>query len=370
MKKIIITAVAAALALGALLPALANEDLEQPIQVQGRVYAYYRYDLTPYGNDADKGENEFDVSRVYLRFKGKITEKVKAEVTLDAGREYEYSLNEEEITDPGGNTDYRYTLTKTKERFRVFVKYAYLDVGDLIPNHHIQGGIVKTPWVDYEQDIWGWRVLRKVGLDENGYTNSADLGVALTGDIVDGYIQHHFSFTNGEGYSNPEEFGGKTVEYRLSVFPAAKSDSLKGLSANVYVRYANALLAKENVDDEKDLSYGFLVGFLHDKFDAGGGYFMRTAGPEGTETDSNFITAYVTGKFAVANGVLKPFGRVDLVDPNKDAANDKMTHIIAGCGYTFAGGWCSLVPNFQTTLPEASSAVDVREFFLHTEINF
>jgi hypothetical protein len=362
MKKVIITAVAAVLVLGVLLPAAAKEDLEQPIQVQGRVYAYYRYDLTPYENEADKGKNEFDLSRAYVRFKGKITEKVKAEVTLDADREYKYSLNQ----DDEGN----YSLSKTRERFRVFVKYAYLDIGDLIPNHHIQGGLIKTPWIDYEQDIWGWRVLRKVGLDENGYTPSADLGVALTGDIVKGYVQHHFSFTNGEGYKNPEEFGGKTVEYRLSVFPAAKSDSLKGLSANVYARYANALLAKENVDDEKDLSYGFLVGFLHDKFDAGGGYFTRTAGPEGNETDSNFITAYGTGKFAVANGVLKPFGRVDLVGPNKDVANDKMTHIIAGCGYDFAGGWCSLVPNFQTTLPEASSAVDIREFFLHTEINF
>jgi len=362
MKKIIVTTVAAVLALGALSPALAKDDLEQPIQVQGRIYAYYMYDLTPYENDADKGENSFDLGRAYVRFKGKITEKVKAEITLDADREYKYSLSQAE--------DGTYTLTKTPERFRVFVKYAYLDVGDLIPNHHIQGGLVKTPWVDYEQGIWGWRVLRKVALDENKYTNSADLGIALAGDIVEDYVQHHFSFTNGEGYKNPEEFGGKTVEYRLSVFPAAKSPSLSGLSANVYVRYANAVLAKENVDDEKDLSYGFLAGFEHDKFDAGGGYFMRTAGPEGAETDGNFITAYGTVKFPVAKGVVKPFGRVDLVEPNKDASNDKMTHIIGGCGYDFAGGWCTIVPNFQTTLPEASSAVDIREFFLHTEINY
>lgn len=363
MKKIIITAVAAVLAFGILFPAAAKEDLEQPIQVQGRIYAYYRYDLTPYGNDADKGKNEFDLSRAYVRFKGKITEKVKAEVTLDADREYKYSLSQ----DDEGN----YSLSKTKERFRVFVKYAYLDVGDLIPNHHIQGGLVKTPWIDYEQGIWGWRVLRKVGLDENGYTPSADLGIALEGEIVKDYVKHHFTFTNGEGYKNPEAFGGKTVEYRLSVFPAAKSPSLGGLSANLYVHYDNALLAKENVDDDEDLSYGFLMGFQHPMFDAGGGYFMRSAGPKnGTKTDSNFITAYGTAKFPVANGVLKPFGRVDLVEPNKNAANDKMTHIIAGCGYIFAGGWCSLVPNFQTTLPEASSAVDIREFFLHTEINF
>ncbi|MCP4228550.1 MAG: hypothetical protein GY771_00175 [bacterium] len=342
---------------GAFLPATAKEDLEQTIQVSGKVYAYYHYDLTEYPTDTEKSANEFDLGRAYVRFKGKITDNIKAEVTFDAGREYTYSLTQ--------NLDNSYTLNKTKERFGVYVKYAYLDVGDLIPSHHLQGGMIATPWICYEDKIWGWRAVRKSVLDENKYTNSADLGIGIKGKFVDGLIDHHFTFTNGEGYKNPETFMGKDVEYRLSFFPLHNNENLKGLSANVYAHYGN-IMGKETVDDTKEISYGGLFGFDHDIVTIGAGYFMQTTGPETAEVDGNVITGYGTGHFL--GDVLHPFARVDLVDPNKDAANDKYTNIIGGIGYTFAGGWCSVIPNFHMTMPEDDSAQETRDFFLTTEI--
>lgn len=370
MKKLS-TITLAVLIVASVLPAFAKEDLEQPIKVQARVYAFYHYDLTDYASEDDKGANEFDMSRAYVRFKGKITKNIKAEVTLDAGREYKYSLAETEITDDGGNVDYTYDLNKKKDRFRVFVKYAYLSVKFPDINHSIDAGMIKTPWIDYEQGIWDWRVTRKVAMDEYTHVNSADLGIGFKGDIVKDYVKHHLTFTNGEGYKKPEAFGGKDLDYRLSAFPLAGTEGLEGLSINGHVHYGN-LMAKEDVDDTTELSYGGLLGFEHDIANVGAGYFMAQDGPTDNEVDSSIITAYATGHFDLGTdaGSLHPFARFDMVDPNTDGDNDAFNTIIGGVAYTFAGGWCHLIPNFQTTMPEADGSTDVRDFYIHTEFNF
>lgn len=367
MKNAILLTTVVMLAIGSFGPAMAKEDLEQPIQVTSRVYTYYRYDFTNYAADADKGANEFDLSRAYVRFKGKISDKVKAEVTVDAGREYKYTLIEEPIIDEGGNTDYIYTLTRTKTKLRVFVKYAYVDVAEVLPNHHIQGGIIATPWIGYEDKIWSWRVVRKNAVDENGYSYSADLGVGVKGSFGNGLIEHHFAFINGEGYSNIETMAGKDVEYRFSIFPLHNSAALSGLSANLFVHYGN-LMGKENIDDDKELVFGGLAGLRHKMVNFGAGYFMKKAGPANAEVDGNIITAYGTGH--LMNGSVNPFARFDMVEPDKDTANDKHNVLIAGCGIAFGGDWCSIIPNVQMMMPEASAAIDIREFFVHSEINF
>lgn len=350
------------------LPAFAKEDLEQPIQMYGRVYTYYHYDLTDYADEDDKGANEFDLSRAYVRLKGKITENVKAEITLDAGREYKYSLS--------GDLTEGYTLDKTKERFGVYVKYAYMSVKFPDINHSLDAGLIKTPWIDYEQGIWDWRVCRKVAMDDNKYVHSADLGIGFKGDIVKDYVEHHFTLTNGEGYKNLETFGAKDIDYRLSAFPLAGTEGLEGLSINLHVHYGDQLLAKEDVDKAKEMSYGGLLGFEHDVVNVGAGYFMAQNGPDpdpGDATvDSSIITAYATGHFDLGgdSGSLHPFARFDMVDPNTDGDNDAWNTIIGGVAYTFAGGWCHIVPNFQTTMPEADGSIDSRDFFIHNEINF
>jgi hypothetical protein len=350
-KPLLLALVAAALA-----ASVAWADSFEPPELSGTVFAYYRYDLTSQEESYREGANEFGVDRVYINAIGAVTEKFHYRVTADIGRDmytyYTYELVEES---PGV-----WTLIPTQHTRRgglnFHAKYAYLDVRDVIPHHSIYGGIEEMPWALYEEDVWGWRVLRKVAVNDRGWVTTSDLGFGVGGEFANGLIQHHLTYTNGAGYKNPEGgLSGKAVEYRFSLFPLVSDETWAGVSVNAVAKLDNLgeKVAEGAAKDPVNI-FGGLLGLNHEFVSFGGGYFMRSRGEDnetaGTEkVDGNIMTAYATGHFRVSEGMtLHPLVRYDMVEPNKDADDDERTLIIGGVGFKFFDDTLALIPNYQT----------------------
>jgi hypothetical protein len=352
-KPLLLAVIAAALA-----ASVARADSFEPPELSGTVFAYYRYDLTSKEESYREGANEFGVDRVYVNVMGAVTEKFHYRVTADVGREediyYTYDLVFDEETQ-------QYELIETRHVSRgdlgFFAKYAYVDVRDVIPHHSIYAGIEKTPWVSYEQsEYWGWRVIRKVAVNDRNYDTSSDLGLGVGGEFANGLIQHHLTYTNGAGYNNPEGgLSGKAVAYRFSLFPLVSNEAWAGLSVNAFVKLDNlGEKVAESAAKNPVTVYGGLLGLKHEFVSFGGGYFMRSRGEDNeaagtTKVDGNIMTAYATGHFRVSEGMtLHPLVRYDKYEPNKDVDDDERTLLIGGVGLKFFDDKLALIPNYQT----------------------
>jgi hypothetical protein len=330
-------------------------------ELSGTVFAYYKYDLTTKDESYQEGANEFGVDRVYVNFIGAVTEKFHYRVTADVGREkytdryYTYELLYNEQTQQYELVETEHEITRAG-KLGFFAKYAYVDVRDVIPRHSIYGGIEKTPWAPYENDIWGWRVIRKAAFQDRNYGTTSDLGFGVGGEFANGLIQHHLTYTNGAGYNNAEGgLSGKAVEYRFSLFPLASNEAWAGLSINAVAKLDNLgeKVPEGNAKDPVNI-YGGLLGLKHEYVSFGGGYFMRSQGEDNeaagtTKVDGNIMTAYATGHFRVTEGMtIHPLVRYDAYEPNADTNDDERTLIIGGVGLKFFDDKLALIPNYQT----------------------
>jgi hypothetical protein len=358
----------------ALMTPFARADSFEAPALSGTVFAYYRHELTSKEESYQEGANEFEVDRVYVNVMGAVAEKFHYRVTADVGREedvyYTYKLEQ----DPGSG---EYKLVETRHTrmgaLDFFAKYAFLDVRDVIPQHSIYGGIEETPWAPYEQEIWGWRVIRKVAFDDRGYGTTSDLGFGVGGEFANGLIGHHLTYTNGAGFKSPEGgLSGKAVEYRFSLFPLVSNEAWAGLSINAVAKLGNLGEKVQPRNEDPALGpladgakhpvtiYGGLLGLKHEFVSFGGGYFMRSRGEDvdpvpglansGTsKVEGNIMTAYATGHFRVSEGMtLHPLARYDMYEPNKDVENNERTLLIGGAGFKFFDDKLALIPNYQT----------------------
>jgi hypothetical protein len=360
----------------ALLASAAGADSFKAPALSGTVFAHLGYDLTSY-DDADReGAWEFDVPRVYVNIKGAVTEKLHYRVTADVAREkytyYTYDLVYNEET---GLYELEETKHTSNGKYDFYAKYAYADIR-VIENHSIYAGMEKTPWIDNEQGIWGWRVVRKVAVDDRKYDNSADLGIGLSGKIGGGIVKHHLTFTNGAGYKKPEAgLSGKAVAYRLSLFPLVNNEDLGGLSVNAYARADNlGEKVPEGADGNPVTVYGGLLGLEHDFVNFGAGYFMKSEGEGDAKVDGNLMTAYASGHFNASEGMsIHPLVRYDMYEPDADTDDDEETLIVGGVAFKFFDGTFALIPNYQTegykTVNEAGGVEDASSdyFYLHAQ---
>jgi hypothetical protein len=337
-------------ALGAL---VAGADSFKAPALSGTVFAHLRYDLSSYDDADQEGAWEFDVPRIYVTVKGAVTEKLHYRVTADVGRYTDTYYTYEPEFDPETGEIIGLIETEHTEEGALgfYAKYAYFDVRDVIPNHSIYGGIEKTPWVGNEEEIWGWRVIRKVALDDRKWDSSADLGLGVGGAFGEGLVKHHLTLANGAGYKSPEDgLSGKAVAYRLSVYPLLSNENFKGLSVNAYVK-ADNLGEKVAAGEDKNAVtiYGGLLGLEHEFVNFGAGYFMRSAGEGDNKVDGNVMSAYATGHFKASEGMsIHPLVRYDMYEPDADTDDDERTLIVGGVGMKFFDGNLALIPNYQT----------------------
>lgn len=192
--------------------------------IEGTIFADYSSYSTNYftaaqGTSIDnklEKLNGFHYTRAYLTVKDKISDEVSVKLTLDQN-------NLTVPTIPASSTGLPATASSITEN-NVFVKNAFADI-KVADFANIQGGLVPTPWIGYEESLWSYRYVSSVLVDKNGAITSADLGANLYGSFGDSGFSYNLGMYNGEGYQKTPNgagsaFGGR-LDYKFGNFGIA-----------------------------------------------------------------------------------------------------------------------------------------------------
>jgi hypothetical protein len=325
----------------------------EPPALSGVIFTYFLHDLTTAEEGELDGGSEFGLSRCYVTATGSVHEKVGYNVTGDVGRDSYTYYTYEPVFDPetGELTNIVGTAHSRTGKLGFFLKYAYLDVKDVIPYHTISAGMIKPPFAPYDHGLWGWRVIRKTAFLERGYGDTADIGLGISGSFGEGLVKHNLAVMNGGSFGTAEDpYSGKDVEYRLSVFPLVGDETWGGLSVNAVAKAENlGEVVPDGAVKNPVTIYGGLLGLKNSFTNFGAGYYMRSAGEGDFKYDGNIMSVYATGHFNATEGMsIHPLVRYDAFEPNTDVDDDEVTLIIGGVGFKFFDGALALIPNYQT----------------------
>ena len=331
-----------ALASALLLPSTAYAQGQTQVVVSGVGYLQYVYQL----KDSANHNNNFDVTRAYVNLIGRFAGGVGARVTLDVNR-------------PTGDNSLRYRL-----------KYAFATYTPTGSPLTFKLGMIHTPWVDFEETLWEYRMQGTIALDRNAYLTSSDIGFGVDGRWNNDAVNAQFAFVNGESYSGGPGDQRKDLEARVSVRVMGTNDSSRvgGLRLSGYAGYG-----KPTTGGQRNRFLG-MVSYKTKQITLAGEFATTKDSVTGTPTPSTtgrVITAF--GVYKVPNSKVALIARVDIVDPNTSAANDKQTRIIGGVSYQLSPNLRLLLDldnlSYEATPTPAQEAVRSQALF-QTQITF
>jgi hypothetical protein len=190
------------------------------ISVSGVGYVHYRYQLGIDSSLANPGHaNNFDVERSYLTVSGKFANGIATRVTADVdGRD----ADENQLT------------------FRL--KYAFVAWTPNTSGLTYKLGMIHTPWIEWEESVWGYRMQSTVAMGRFGIVPASDFGVGIDGTWNDGGVDLQAGIYNGEGYDRELGDQGKDAAARISVRLGDSDlmDRFGGLRLTVMGQYGKA----------------------------------------------------------------------------------------------------------------------------------
>lgn len=349
----------AVVALGLIAQSLSAQVPQAPtITVAGVIYANYSYALKADSTLKPVAHgNNFELSRAYIRVLGKLPQGVQTQITVDVdGRK----------------------AASNQQSFRL--KYAFVSWTPEKSPLTYKIGMIHTPWNDFEESMWDYRMQGTIPMERAGYITSSDIGVGVDGMWGYDKIALQAGVYNGEGYSNAPGDQRKDVEARLSVrlMRTDLAGRLGGLRLSGY-----AQIGKANGGGTRQR----FIGMLSYKTK-----LVTLAAQAGFATDSTSAAQpKQKGRVLAAFGVLKLgdsskvslIGRVDQVDPNTDSVStvpatrlavNKQTRIIAGVSYVLSPNLRLLADVDLNSVAGGSptNAFDKgrQQLFLHTEVKF
>lgn len=281
------------------LHAQSKGDSKPEITVGGLSYLQYGYQLKD-PND----QNDFDVTRAYIDIKAKFDNGVGARITPDIYR------------DANGSLNYR-------------LKYAYLSWTPENSPVTLELGQIHTPWLDWEEHLWGYRMQGTMALDRNHYLTSSDLGFGINGSFQQHLFDFQWGVYNGEGYHGGVGDKHKDTEARASVRLLQTDDmgARGGLRLTAYGQVGAPTDGGKRNRAVGMLSYKSRMFTL-------AGEFAATA--DSTSSSTTKLVGRVFSGYGVVNvprADVAFIARVDVVNPNKDVSGDRQTRYIAGVAY-------------------------------------
>ncbi len=196
-------------------------------------YQWIRYTDVIYGKDK-QGESGMSIQRTYLRWKMEDADAGwLGELTLDinnvkGGQEVSTSSANTGATDADGpGTTITVTHTHTYDKasgkldFAIWPKYAYVDFRKipLLSDFDIKLriGIQKNYFGTVE--LWEYPLIEKDISDLRKVISSADMGIALLGELPEGYGSYEIAMHNGKGYKNLEDNVEKQYTASFMIIP-------------------------------------------------------------------------------------------------------------------------------------------------------
>jgi hypothetical protein len=321
IRRALGVAVVAAVASAAGAVPLAAQGSPAPqVSVGGLVYTQYVYQLkdtlTPHFNN-------FDITRAYVNLLGKFAGGVGARVTLDIYRP------------PAVTTDGSLTYR---------LKYAFATYTPQGSQLTYKLGLIHTPWLDWEEALWDYRMQGQMAFERGGYISAADFGVGVDGKWGADKVNLQVTVVNGEFYRSPETGQGKDAQARLSVRVLDTDDSSRvgGLRITGYAAYG-----KTTAGGARNRYLG-MVSYRTKQLTLAGEAVATQDGPL-TATNGHVYSAFAVYK--VPDSKVAVIGRVDITH-KQSGATDQQTRYIAGFSYQLSPNWRLLADwdyaNYQT----------------------
>jgi len=291
----------AALAAGLVLVAVPRSVAAQAVTVGGVGYAQYRYQLS----DTATNNNSFAVTRAYINVNGNLGSGLVTRITPDL------------FAEAGGS-------------FVLRLKYAYAAFTPPDFPLTFKLGIIQTPWLDWAEGVWVYRMQGTMSVERNGYITSADLGFGVDGAWGNQLVNMQVGVYNGEGYQGGVGDANKDVMGRVSVrlLSTDVQGSRGGVRLTGYGQYGKPTGGGVRVR---------IIGMVS--------YQSRRliVGAEGALTrDSSSVTPSPLLKGNVLSGfgiyripgtMASLVARVDLTDPDTGTDEDRQTRFIGGVSY-------------------------------------
>lgn len=311
------------------------------VKVSGVVYAQFEY----WAKDSVAHTNQFDVTRAYLNALGNFSHGVSTRVTVDVFR------------NSGANTSLAYRL-----------KYAYVDWKPQ-PTSPVdfRFGLTHTPWIDWQESLYGFRMQGPVPMDRYGYLTSSDYGLSMNFATKDQAVNGTVGAYNGEGYGSAP--GGRFLDYEarasIRLLPSDDNSPRGGLRVSGY-----AGLGRTDV----------VGGPARNRYVAEASYKSKliTLAAEGGFAKSDTVNGRVLSAFGVLNVPGSPvqlLARVDRLDPSTDVDGDASTRFIGGVAYNISSnlrvlGDVDAVSYQDLTKQSAANQRQRSKLLFQTEINF
>jgi len=266
------------------------------ITVGGLVYGQYLYQLKD--SLGAGNQNQFSIQRAYLTVLGRFNGGISTRLTTD-------------IAPTGaGNQQIR-------------LKYAFLGWTPNNGNLTYKFGLTQTPYVDWEETLWDYRMQGPIAVDRNGYMSSSDFGAGVDGHWNSEAVNGSFLFFNGEGYSGGTGDNHKDVGARVSV-RVSKTNDASRVGGLRLTGYAGMGKATGGADRNR---YIGTASYRTQQF---------TLAAEYVSTKDAAITGSILSGFGVYKfnkSKVAVIGRVDVLDPDTDTPTNKQTRGIAGVSY-------------------------------------
>ncbi len=276
----------------------------------------------------------FELSRAYLGYKYKISDKLAGKVTMDIGNPKNGS-----------------SLERT-----AYVKHAMLTWKE--GNLSVDFGLIETKLFKTQERFWGNRYLFKSFQDENKWGSSADMGISATYQFSK-YLAADFILVNGEGYKKLQSDNNYRTGFGITYTPCE----------NIILRaYYDNFTKDDNIDKLKDQNIiALFAGYNTNKFSIGAEYNMLYNYAFNNGNDLSGISAYIAYK---ASKKIKVFGRYDNLSStsnwNKSEDGDQM---ITGIEYMPIKN-LKIAPNYRMWLPKESTSNNQAILYLNVELVF
>jgi hypothetical protein len=278
-----------------------------PITVGGVVYAQYLYQLKDTANHL----NNFDVTRAYVNVIGRFSGGLGTRVTADIYRNADNSLG------------YR-------------LKYAYFGYTPLHSALTLKLGQLHTPWLDWEEALWDYRMQGQMALEGGGYLSSSDFGAGVDGAWNHDLVNVQVGVYNGENYNKAPGDKRKDVMGRASVRALATDDASRvgGLRLTAYgqsgkptgggIRQRAIGMASYK---SRRITLAAEYARTWDRSDAP----AAPALPNATTIKGQVLSFFTVVNIPHTKAAL--IGRVDVTDPDRHIADNRQTRFIAGASY-------------------------------------
>jgi len=288
-------------------PLAAQAPTPPQVTVGGLVYTQYLYQL----KDTVNHFNSFDVTRAYVNVLGRFSGGVGTRVTADIYRNADGSLG------------YR-------------LKYAFATYTPQGSPLTFKLGQIHTPWVDWEEALWDYRMQGQVAMERAGYMSAADFGAGVDGKWGPDKVNFQFTVVNGETYKTGEVAGaggqGKDAMARISVRVLDTNDSSRvgGLRITGYAAYGKAVAYADRNRYLAMLSYRTKQLTL-------AGEAAAAQDGLGAATNGHLYSAFGVYKFTGSKAAV--IARVDIFHPQAGSTTDKQTRFIGGVSYQLTPNW-------------------------------